>query len=126
MAARSAPHAPIPERLFRSAEGRIVHKRNGNHGRCILALFMFVHFGKHAAADALHPRNLRRFGEGGLWDWASTSADVDRFRAWLHAHTERLRRANAPGGFGNHRKYESLDAKSENGTGAVVESYVNG
>jgi len=76
---------------------------------------------------ALHPRKSTEGSERVVCgNWASTSADVDRFRAWLHAHTERLRRANAPGGFGNHRKYESLDAKSENGTGAVVESYVNG
>ena len=55
----------------------------------------------------------------------STSGDIDGFRAWLHAHTERLMKKRVqPGGFGNHRKYESLDAKSENGTGAVVESYV--
>ena len=43
---------------------------------------------------------------------------------WLHAHTEKLKSKNAPGGFGNHRKYESLNAKSKNGTGAAVESYV--
>src|SRR5438093_2062714 len=31
---------------------------------------------------------------------------------------------DGPRGFGNHRKYQSLDAYSDRGTGAVVESYV--
>jgi hypothetical protein len=35
-----------------------------------------------------------------------------------------IRAPGVPGGFGNHRKYESLDADSPRGTGAVVESYV--
>jgi hypothetical protein len=40
----------------------------------------------------------------------------------LHIHQNELRRPG--GGFGNHRKRESLDAHSETGTGAVVESYI--
>lgn len=110
---------------FDPLKAAILHQHNGDTDEAFWLVFMFVHFGKHARGGWRYIREIYgRFGEGGLWDWASTSADVDSFRDWLHVHTEKLRRTNAPGGFGNHRKYESLDAQSDNGTGAVVESYV--
>jgi hypothetical protein len=48
------------------------------------------------------------------------SANPTRFRKWLDANKDFLRRQDPPGGFGNHRKYESLSS-----TGAAVETYVN-
>src|SRR5262249_1599034 len=62
-------------------------------------------------------------GQGGYWDWASVSSDPTGFRAWLNLNQDYLRRPEAPCGFGNHRKRESLDALSATGTGAIVESY---
>ena len=47
-----------------------------------------------------------------------------QFRAWLDAHRETLERRSTPGGFGNHRKYQSLDAYSAVGTGSAFETYV--
>ena len=47
-----------------------------------------------------------------------------RFRDRLHAHKDQIQRDGVPRGFGNHRKYESLDARSPNGTGEAVETYV--
>jgi hypothetical protein len=121
----SAACADPRKDCFDPLKAAIVHQRNGDTDEAFWLVFMFVHFGKHARGGWRYIREIYgKLGEGGLWDWASTSADVAGFRAWLHAHSERLRRANAPGGFGNHRKYESLDAQSDNGTGAVVESYV--
>ena len=88
-------------------------------------VFLFAHFGRHARAGWRYAREVYgRLGEGPLWDWVSTSADPAAFRAWLHAHADELNREGVPRGFGNHRKYESLDAYSPNGTGAVVESYI--
>ena len=40
----------------------------------------------------------------------------------MEANQAELKRPG--GGFGNHRKYESLDARSRGGTGEVVETYV--
>jgi hypothetical protein len=121
----SAACADPRKDCFDPLKAAILHQRKGDTDEAFWLVFMFVHFGKHVRGGWRYIREIYgKFGEGGLWDWASTSVDVDGFRAWLHAHAERLRRANAPGGFGNHRKYESLDAQSHNGTGAVVESYV--
>jgi hypothetical protein len=103
----------------------LFHRRNGDPEEAFWLVFLFIHFGKHARGGWRYIREIYgRFGEGGLWDWATTSADVAGFREWLHEHRDALMNKDEPGGFGNHRKYESLDAHSENGTGAVIESYV--
>jgi len=113
------------EDLFDPLRAAILHERTGNIDEAFWLVFLFVHFGKHARAGWRYAREVYgRLGEGGRWDWASTSADPSAFRAWLHAHQNDLRRKSIPRGFGNHRKYESLDAHSPAGTGAVVESYV--
>jgi hypothetical protein len=79
-------------------------------------------FGKHAEDGWELARHVYgRIGEPGLWDWQSVSTDVGGFQRWLasqHAALSQYR-------FSNHRKYESLDAFSRNGTGSVVESFVN-
>jgi hypothetical protein len=88
-------------------------------------VFIFVHFGKHARAGWRYAREIYgRLGDGGRWDWASVSSDPAAFRSWLDVHQNDIKREGAPRGFGNHRKYQSLDAYSPTGTGAAVESYV--
>jgi hypothetical protein len=109
--------------LFDPLKAAIVHQRGGDLEEAFWLVFLFVHFGKHSTGGWRYARGVYgRLGEGGLWDWESTSRDPAGFREWLNAHQARLRRPGA--GFGNHRKRESLDATSANGTGAVVESYV--
>lgn len=113
------------DELFDPLKAAILYQRQGNIEEAFWLVFLFVHFGKHARAGWRYAREVYgRLGEAGRWDWASTSADPSGFRAWLHAHQDDLKREGVPRGFGNHRKYESLDAHSRNGTGAAVESYV--
>ncbi len=110
---------------FDPLKAAILHRHDGNTDEAFWLVFLFVHFGKHLHGGWRYIRELYgKLGEGGRWDWASTSTDVEGFRSWLDTHKADFRRQGVPGGFGNHRKYESLDARSENGTGAVVESYV--
>jgi hypothetical protein len=113
------------DELFDPLKAAILYQRQRNIEEACWLVFLSVHFGKHARAGWHYVREVYgRLGEAGRWDWASTSVDPSGFRAWLHAHQDDLKREGIPRGFGNHRKYESLDAYSENGTGAVVESYV--
>lgn len=112
--------------LFDPIKAAIIHCRNGKPEEAFWLVFLFVHFGKHASGGYRYAREIYgRLGEGGRWDWPSTSSDIAEFRAWLDTHQSHLKRDGVPGGFGNHRKYESLDGLSSAGTGAVVESYVN-
>jgi hypothetical protein len=111
--------------MFDPVRSAIVLQRRGNIEEAFWMVFLFVHFGRHARAHWRYAREIYgRQGAGPRWDWARTSADPNGFREWLRAYQENLSRDNTPHGFGNHRKYESLDAHSPHGTGAVVESYI--
>lgn len=111
--------------LFDPLRAAILQQRQGNIEEAFWMVFLFVHFGKHTHAGWRYAREVYgRLGNGSRWGWANTSVDPAGFRAWLDAHQDDLKREGIPRGFGNHRKYESLDAYSPNGTGAAVETYV--
>lgn len=114
------------DELFDPLKAAILHQRQGDIEEAFWLVFLFVHFGKHARGGWRYAREVYgRLGNGSRWDWARTRADPQGFRAWLDAHLAELKREGLPGGFGNHRKYQSLDAYSATGTGAAVETYVN-
>jgi hypothetical protein len=116
------PDSPI----FDPLKAAIICARRGDNEEAFWLVFLFVHFGKHKRGGYTYARQVYgRLGQGSYWDWPSISAGVDEFRTWLDAHKDRLRRKGQRGGFGNHRKYESLDGWTESGTGAVVASYVD-
>lgn len=111
--------------LFDPLKAAILQQRRGNIEEAFWLVFLFVHFGKHVRGGWRYVREIYgRLGSTDRWDWATTSANPAQFRAWLDSHQNDLKPKGVPGGFGNHRKRESLGAYSANGTGAVVESYV--
>lgn len=113
------------DQLFDPLKAAILQERHGNPEEAFWLVFLFVHFGKHRRAGWRYAREVYGcLGGGDPWNWARVSSDVAGFRAWLHAHQGELRRQGAPRGFGNHRKYQSMDAYSPSGTGAAVETYV--
>jgi len=105
---------PLKAAAFRSSQG--------DRNDAVWMVFLAVHFGKHSQDGwALARHVYGRTGEPGLWDWPSVSANTADFRRWLGVSYAFLRQFR----FTNHRKYESLDAHSANGTGSVVESFVD-
>lgn len=118
---RGDPNDP----LFDPLMAAILQQRLGNIDEAYWLVFLFVHFGKNPKGGWRYAREVYgRLGQGDRWDWATVSHDPAAFRTWLHAHDRQLRRQGVPGGFGNHRKYQSLNAYSHTGTGAAVQSYV--
>ena len=112
--------------FFDPLKASVVFKRRNQVEEAFWMVFLFVHFGKHAKAGWRYAREIYgQFGSGNRWDWISTSTNPQRFREWLNAHLGRLTRPGIARGFGNHRKYISLNAFSQNGTGAAFETYVN-
>jgi hypothetical protein len=106
--------------LFDPLKAAIFHHRSGNVEEAFWLVFLFVYFGKHPHGGWRLTRDVYgRLGRGALWDWVATSSDPRGFREWLDAHREDLKRDGVVAGFGNHRKYESL-----NDTGPAVETYV--
>jgi hypothetical protein len=110
--------------MFDPVKAALLRNRAGDIEEACWLVFLFVHFGKHAKSGYRYAREVYgALGTRAPWTFVAVSADVAGFRAWLHAHQDQLQRGTNRG-FGNHRKYESLKALGENGTGATVASYV--
>lgn len=113
---------------FDPLRAAVLHAREGEFDEAVWLVFLFVHFGKHRVAGWRYIRDM--YGAFGAepanwWTWQRTAADPTAFRFWLDDHQEDFHREPGPHGFGNHRKYVSLNAWSNAGTGAAIESYVD-
>lgn len=108
---------------FNPLKAAIIHRDAGNYDEAVWMVFLFVHFGHHRTAGWQYARDVYgRLDDGQSWTWEETAGDPISFRMWLDAHQDEIRAGR--GRFGNHRKYESLDAWSDGGTGTAVQSYV--
>jgi hypothetical protein len=111
--------------IFDPLRAAILLSRADRFNDACWLVFLSVHFGKHSRAGWRYVRDVYgRLGDTSFWDWHAVTSDVEDFRRWLHEHQASLKRPGEAGGFGNHRKYQSLDAESANGTGAAVETYI--
>ena len=98
---------------------------NNQEEACWL-VFLAVHFGEHHKGGWRYMRDVYgQRSENGLWNWQSVSTNIDGFRSWLDQAQTEIKNDTRKGGFGNHRKYESLDAYSSRGTGSVIASYID-
>jgi hypothetical protein len=107
--------------VFDPIRAAVYYSRQGNPHEALWMVFLFTHFGKHRHREYQLPA-LVYAGDGNLWTFSAVSSDPDAFRRWLQTAEPRLKAAGVR--FGNHRKYESLDAWTPNGTGSVVATYV--
>lgn len=108
---------------FDPLKGAILKERAGDYDEACWLVLLSVHFGKNRQSGwKLAGDFYSRLGDGELWDWPATSGDIIGMRGWLDANGNALRRRG--GGFGNHRKYESLNAWETTGTGQVLATYV--
>lgn len=113
---------------FHPLKASILHSRAGDFDEAVWMVFLYVHFGKHAKAGWWYIEQM--YGACSAtpsewWTWHRTAEDPTSFRFWLDEHRSDFDEIDGPHGFGNHRKYVSLAAWTEQGTGAVVESYVD-
>lgn len=122
---RISPARMDPNRdCFDPLRASLQYCANGNFDEACWLVFLATHFGKHHRTGW----NLTRliYGQGGgseNWTWSFTRNNVPLFRTWLSENEMALRTHLHAGAFGNHRKYESIK-DGANGTGAVVQSYV--
>ena len=108
--------------LFDPLKAAILRQRKNQCDEAFWLIFYFVHFGKNARTGWRLARDIYgQLGAPKYWDWAAINADMDGFREWLKTNQRTLK---DNGHFGNHRKYQSLDAYSASGTGAAFKSYV--
>ena len=115
------PHSPG----FNPLAAAVWFDRLGDRDEAMWMVFLSVHFGRALTSRWLLVGDIYgRLDCETNWTWAATSNDVQAFRAWLHDNSDGIRALEPRRRFGNHRKYESLDAWTAAGTGAVVASYV--
>ena len=106
--------------IFDPLRAAIFHHRCGNLEEAFWLVFLFVHFGKSRKGGWGYAREVYGcLGASVWWDWPRVSRNPKDFELWMTLNHDLVRRDAVPGGFGNHRKYESLRH-----TGAVVASYV--
>lgn len=112
--------------LFDPIKAALINMANGNIDEAFWLVFLFVHFGKHRRSGWRYASEVYgRLRQGpDNWTWIEISADPTQFRDWLRANQATLTRGTNRG-FGNHRKYQSMDSDKPTGTGMAVESYVN-
>lgn len=123
---------PISERradpndsIFDPLKASVLFQQKGQLDEAFWMVFLFVHFGKNVRGEWQYVRRVYgRLGARDRWNWCNTSAAPSAFSEWLSTHKGLIESQSPPGGFGNHRKYQSLDAFSTTGTGAAFETYV--
>jgi alpha-glutamyl/putrescinyl thymine pyrophosphorylase-like protein len=121
-----SPACALPGSVaFNPVKAAVLCTRSGDVEEASWLVFLLTHFGRHRSAGWAYVRDVYgALGERQRWSWNAVRASVGQFREWLNDHQAALRPPGQPRGFGNHRKYESLNALSTSGTGAVVASYV--
>lgn len=87
-------------------------------------VYLATHFGKHKTDGwNLTEDFYGRFGQGGIWDWATSSQDPLAIFRWLEAIYPNVTSAGRSRRFGNHRKFETLKPGPK-GTGHAVATYI--
>jgi hypothetical protein len=110
---------------FDPQKAALHHFKKGETDEAFWLVFLITHFGRHRVHGwGLLRRVYRGMGAGQEWTWGKVSSNVQDFRHWLASNVTSLKPGNKTFGFGNHRKYQSIDAWSGNGTGEAIDSYV--
>jgi hypothetical protein len=115
------------EQIFDPLKAAILHQRDGNINEAFWLVFLLTHFGKNSRTGWHYVRMVYgKLDSEEYWSWNNTSANPGLFRKWLNDSQDVLRNKDGVRpAFGNHRKYQSLDAYSKTGTGAAIESYID-
>ena len=107
--------------LFDPIRAAVLRKREGDTDEACWLVFLSVHFGRNRRSRWRLVQEVYGQMRGrSRWTWKKVSDDPTAFRGWLADNQESF-----TGKFGNHRKYQSIDAAKPAGTGAAIESYVN-
>jgi hypothetical protein len=117
---------PANGQLFHPIKGSLVKMRSGDRDEAFWLVFLYTHFGRHKKLGwTLASEVYGGHDGGGLWSWIRVSREMQGFRNWLSNYAARVGERRPQIGFGNHRKFQSLDAWSSSGTGEAVSTYVS-
>ncbi|WLA81970.1 hypothetical protein [Bradyrhizobium elkanii] len=115
-----SPHRADPRSdLFEPERAAALLARNGQVDEAIWLIFLATHFGQHGRHKWRMLKDVYSGLGSFIWTWARVSSNPQQFRLWLQQNLRDI-----GGAFGNHRKYETLNPASNNGTATVLESFV--
>jgi hypothetical protein len=104
--------------------GAAVLNKIGDIDNAYWLIFLATHFSKHKEDGwNLTEDFYGKFGEDGIWDWATVSLDPNAVHEWLEEIYPHKTSEGRSRRFGNHRKFETLKPTNK-GTGYVVKTYV--
>ena len=119
----SGVYCDATKSFFDPLKASVWHIRNNNLDEAFWLVFLSTHFGKNKNTGW----NLVKGVYGAMhtpvyWNWERIQDNFSNFQVWLFAHQDALK---ATGSFGNHRKYQSIDAYKSTGTGVAIGSYID-
>jgi hypothetical protein len=114
---------PTDQIRFDPLKAAIIFKDAGEKEEALWMVFLYTHFGKNLRGGWEYARKVYLGDSNGYWTWDRVTEGIEEFRDWLEQHHKAI--AAERGGFGNHRKRESLSGRSEKGTGTVVATYID-
>lgn len=109
---------------FAPLGGAAVFHKAGRIDDAYWLIYLATHFGKHKTDGwNLTEDFYGRFGQGGVWDWATASQNPKAISAWLTGIYPHITSAGRTRRFGNHRKFETLKPGPK-GTGYATQTYI--
>lgn len=117
----SEVYSDANNKFYDPLKAAIWHLQNNELDEACWQVFIFTHFGKNKRSAWSLPREVIKGNRSGQWTWEHICHDFEKFRSWLNTNQAVIKSA---GSFGNHRKYQSLDAFSYTGTGNAIGSYI--
>lgn len=118
---RANPHSD----LFDPIKGACYLFQQGDFDEANWLIFLSTHFGIDPINGWKITKNLYgKLGQDGnnIWSWREVTSNLNTFLNWLDTNSLQIK-GNAK--FGNHRRYQSISATSNAGTGATISSYIN-
>lgn len=98
------------------------YRQKGNINEAFWLIFLVTHCGRNKRTGWNLVKELYKDNSNNkTWDWKNLTSNFNLYRNWLQENSNRIKNNSK---FGNHRKYQSLDAFSPVGTGSAIGSYI--
>ncbi|HEX8222488.1 MAG TPA: hypothetical protein VF605_01580 [Allosphingosinicella sp.] len=116
-----SPQRADPNSLSFDAERAVAFQmQKGDVDEAGWLIFLMTHFSRRPDTGWLRLRDVYgRLGTG-VWRWTTVISDPEAFYNWIEVNWKNIR-----GGFGNHRKYESLRPTANRSMRKAVGDYLS-
>lgn len=115
----SANRANPNQGAFDAERAVAFHLQQGNVDEAAWLIFLMTHFGRLPDSRWRRLQDVYGMLGAGLWNWTAVSSNPAGFNQWLDANWQNVR-----GGFGNHRKYESMQPNAKRPMQRTVADYL--